>query len=271
MIVTLNELLPEARSEGYAVGLFNTTDTDMLEAVIAAAEAERAPVIIGTAEILLPYGELKLIGPAMVAAAERASVPVVVHYDHGLTFDRCMEALRLGFSSIMFDGSAGDPAENVAATREVTRIAHSFGASVEAEIGHVGNADASSAVDRYTTVEEAVAFIQRQNVRSSRLHKLMNILQIRGRSLTPAEERYVNDWLEMGFDDEALASAYERTCLNTGGLRWAYMNKILLRWQEQGLLTGEQVRTGDRKAVPQGASGQLGQAELDAIEKLMKE
>ena len=121
------------------------------------------------------------------------------------------------------------------------------------------------------SMEEAVAFIQRQNVRSSRLHKLMNILQIRGRSLTPAEERYVNDWLEMGFDDEALASAYERTCLNTGGLRWAYMNKILLRWQEQGLLTGEQVRTGDRKAVPQGASGQLGQAELDAIEKLMKE
>ena len=121
------------------------------------------------------------------------------------------------------------------------------------------------------TMEEAVAFIQRQNMRSSRLHKLMNILQIRGRSLTPAEERYVNAWLEMGFDDEALASAYERTCLNTGSLRWAYMNKILLRWQEQGLLTGEQVRTGDRKPVPQGASGQLGQAELDAIEKLMKE
>ena len=128
MIVTLNELLPDARREGYAVGLFNTTDTDMLEAVISAAEAERSPVIIGTAEILLPYGELSLIAPAMVAAAERASVPVVVHYDHGLTFDRCMEALRLGFSSIMFDGSAGDPSENVATTREVTRIAHSFGA-----------------------------------------------------------------------------------------------------------------------------------------------
>ena len=164
MIVTLNELLPDARREGYAVGLFNTTDTDMLEAVITAAEAERAPVIIGTAEILLPYGELKLIAPAMVAAAERASVPVVVHYDHGLTFDRCMEALRLGFSSIMFDGSAGDPSENVATTREVTRIAHSFGVSVEAEIGHVGNADTTSAADRYTTVEEAVSFTEATGV-----------------------------------------------------------------------------------------------------------
>lgn len=164
MIVTLNELLPDARREGYAVGLFNTTDTDMLEAVISAAEAERSPVIIGTAEILLPYGELSLIAPAMVAAAERASVPVVVHYDHGLTFDRCMEALRLGFSSIMFDGSAGDPTENVATTREVTRIAHSFGVSVEAEIGHVGNADASSAADRYTTVEEAISFTEATGV-----------------------------------------------------------------------------------------------------------
>ena len=164
MIVTLNELLPDARREGYAVGLFNTTDTDMLEAVISAAEAERSPVIIGTAEILLPYGELSLIAPAMVAAAERASVPVVVHYDHGLTFDRCMEALRLGFSSIMFDGSAGDPSENVATTREVTRIAHSFGVSVEAEIGHVGNADTTSAADRYTTVEEAVAFTEATGV-----------------------------------------------------------------------------------------------------------
>ena len=74
MIVTLNELLPDARREGYAVGLFNTTDTDMLEAVISAAEAERSPVIIGTAEILLPYGELSLIAPAMVAAAKAAGI-----------------------------------------------------------------------------------------------------------------------------------------------------------------------------------------------------
>lgn len=121
------------------------------------------------------------------------------------------------------------------------------------------------------TMEEAAAFIQRQNVRNSRLHRLMNILQIRGRSLTPAEERYANAWLEMGFDEAALADAYERTCLNTGGLSWAYMNKILLRWQESGLLSGEQVHSNDRKSVPKGASGQLGDAELEAIQKLLKE
>ena len=121
------------------------------------------------------------------------------------------------------------------------------------------------------TVEEAAAFIQNQNVRNSRLHRLMEQLQIRGRSLTPAEERYAQSWLDMGMDDECIAMAYERTCLNTGGLNWAYMNKILLRWQEQGLLTAEAVRSGDRKAVPKGASGNLGDAELEAIQRILRE
>ncbi len=121
------------------------------------------------------------------------------------------------------------------------------------------------------TMEEAAAFIQNQNQRHSRLGKLMQILQIRGRNLTAAEERYAQSWLDMGFDEEAISMAYERTCLNTGGLSWAYMNKILLRWQENGLLTGQQVRSGDRKPAPKGASGQLGDAELEAIQKLLKE
>lgn len=160
MIVTLKDILPKAQKNGYAVGLFNTTDTDMLEAVISAAEELRSPVILGTAEVLLPYGELKLIAPSVVAAAKRATVPVVVHYDHGLTFERCMEALSLGFSSVMFDGSAGDPAQNVKDTAEIVRIAHAMGASVEGEIGHVGEAaNGDNAMsDRYTTVEEALAY-----------------------------------------------------------------------------------------------------------------
>ena len=121
------------------------------------------------------------------------------------------------------------------------------------------------------TLEEAVAFIQNQNMQRSQLAKLMKILQIRGRSLTPGEERYAKSWLDMGFADEVLALAYERTCLNTGGLSWAYMNKILTRWQEAGLLTLAQIKAGDKKPVPAGASGELGQAELDAIQKLLKE
>ena len=152
MLVNLNAVLADAQKNHYAVGLFNTTDTDMLEAVISAAEECRSPVIIGTAEVLLPNGELKLIAPSIIAAAKRATIPVVVHYDHGLTFDRCMEALPLGFSSIMFDGSAGAYDKNIADTREIVKIAHAFGATVEGEIGHVGEASAEdhAAVDLYT-------------------------------------------------------------------------------------------------------------------------
>ena len=122
------------------------------------------------------------------------------------------------------------------------------------------------------TVEEAAAFIQGQNVRNSRLGKLKEQLQIRSRNLTAAEERYAQSWLDMGFDQEAIADAYERTCLNTGGLNWAYMNKILQRWHDQGLHTGEEIRNGDRKGgTPKGASGQLGAAELEAIQRVLRE
>ena len=166
MLVNLDYVLKKAQKENYAVGLFNTTDTDMLEAAIAAAEELNSPIIIGTAEILLPYGELDLIAPSVIAAAKRAKVPVVVHYDHGLTFDRCMQALRLGFTSIMFDGSAGDAEQNMKDTAQIVKIAHSFGATVEGEIGHVGNADTgdNETSDQYTTPEEAAEFIEKTGV-----------------------------------------------------------------------------------------------------------
>lgn len=153
----------DAQKNGYAVGLFNTIDTHALEAAIAAAEKLRSPIILGTAEVLLPYGELQLIGPAMIHAAKRASVPVAVHYDHGLTVERCREALELGFTGIMFDGSAGDEAENIRLTREVVELAHKMGASVEGEIGHVGTIGEDEE-SPYTTPQEAVDFVQKTGV-----------------------------------------------------------------------------------------------------------
>lgn len=166
MLVNLNEVLKKAQKGKYAVGLFNTTDTDMLQAVIEAAEESNSPVILGTAEVLLPYGELKLIAPSVIAAAKRAKVPVVVHYDHGLTFDRCIEALKLGFSSIMFDGSAKPYEQNIAETREMVKIAQAFGATVEGEIGHVGEAakEDNLLTDMYTTPEEAKAYLEATGV-----------------------------------------------------------------------------------------------------------
>ena len=121
------------------------------------------------------------------------------------------------------------------------------------------------------TLEEAAAFIQNQNMRRSQLSHLMGLLQIRGRNLTPGEERYAKKWLDMGFEDGVISLAYERTCLNTGGLSWAYMDKILTRWQEAGLLTAEQVKNGDKKPAPKGATGELGAAELANIQRLLQE
>lgn len=122
------------------------------------------------------------------------------------------------------------------------------------------------------TMEEAAAYIQNQNLRNSQLGQLMKTLQIRGRNLTPGEDKYARKWLDMGFQMDAIAIAYDRTCVNTGGMNWAYMNRILTRWHEAGLMTPEQIEKGDQKPnVPKGASGQLGAAELEAIQRLLQE
>lgn len=163
MIANLNDVLPQAQKNGYAVGLFNTIDTDMLEGAISAAEELNSPIIIGTAEVLLPYGELSLITPSIINAAKNASVPVVVHYDHGLTFEKCLEALKLGFSSVMFDASVLDYDENIKQTREIVKIAHAMGSTVEGEIGHVGDNGADSAADIYTSVEMAKDYTDKTN------------------------------------------------------------------------------------------------------------
>ena len=121
------------------------------------------------------------------------------------------------------------------------------------------------------TMEEAAAFIQAQNVYHSRLSALCRLLQIRGRVLTAAEEKYAKAWLDMGMDDELITMAYERTCLNTGGLSWAYMNKILIRWHEAGFRTGADVRAGDRKPGNNGGERQFDADEQAAIKRMLQE
>lgn len=121
------------------------------------------------------------------------------------------------------------------------------------------------------TLESAAAYIQTQNNRYSQLYQLMDTLQIRGRNLTPAEERFANAWMEMGFSKEVISMAYERTCLNTGGLNWNYMNKILTRWHESGFKTGEDIRTGDRKSSGKPAQRQLDDEEKAAIARMLQE
>ena len=123
------------------------------------------------------------------------------------------------------------------------------------------------------TMEEAIAFIGRESIRYSRLGQLMEVVQIRGRSLTTPEEKYADRWLEAGYPKELLKEAYQRTCLNTGGMNWKYMDTILTRWQKAGFATLQQVKDGEKKkaSMPKGASGVLGDAEREAMRKMMEE
>lgn len=122
------------------------------------------------------------------------------------------------------------------------------------------------------TTEAAAAYIQRQNVYHSRLAGLMRLLQIRGRNLTAAEEKYARQWLEMGFSDEVITMAYERTCLNTGGLSWAYMHKILQRWKEAGIRTAADARNERKPGAPvKGGQRQLDADEIAAIQRMLQE
>ena len=121
------------------------------------------------------------------------------------------------------------------------------------------------------TIEEAAAYIQRQNFRQSQIGQIMEKIQIRGRKLTTAEAKYAQQWVDWGFQIDVIEMAYERTCLNTGGMNWPYMNKILARWQEAGLLTPEDIRNKDRKPAPKGATGELGGEDYEAIQRILRE
>lgn len=144
MLVNMNEVLLPAREGGYAVGLFNTVNLEMARGVIAAAEELNSPVIIGTAQILLPYGPLEDLANLLIPMARRASVPVVVHLDHGLQEETCKQALAAGFSSIMYDCSTEEYRVNIEKVRSMAELAHRFGASLEAELGHVGDNEGSA-------------------------------------------------------------------------------------------------------------------------------
>lgn len=165
MLVNLNYVLDLAKKGNFAVGLFNTCSIEEARGVISAAEETNSPVIIGTAEVLLPFCPLENLIDTLIPMAKRAKVPVVVHFDHGLTYERCLQALRGGFTSIMYDCSMLSYDENINNLKEMVKIAHAFGATVEGELGHVGNVgDGAKPEDFYTKPEEAKEFVEKTGV-----------------------------------------------------------------------------------------------------------
>lgn len=173
MLVNLKEILEIAEREKTAIGMFNATGFDSLQAVVAAAEELNQPVIIAHAEVHNVYNDISMVGPAMVAVAKAAKVPVCVHLDHGTSLDMVYKALRLGFTSVMIDASALPYEENLAVTKQVTEIAHAMNVSVEAELGRLVTGEAGSkeeantdmkAEDFYTDPAEAKAFCEATGV-----------------------------------------------------------------------------------------------------------
>lgn len=168
MLVSMNEILKKAKSEKYGVGFFNAVNVEMARAVIETAEELNSPVIIGTAQVLLPAMSLERVSEYLIPMAKKAKVPVCVHYDHGLSFEKCMEALQLGFTSIMYDCSTNRYEENVEKVAEMVKICHAMNVSVEGELGHVGDNEGSGKLDNpadyYTDPEMAQDFVKRTGV-----------------------------------------------------------------------------------------------------------
>ena len=147
MLVTLKEIMDIAEEKSIAVGSFNASCLEAVEAELGAAEELGLPVIIQFAQCHEPWIPLKTIGSIMVEMAKKASVPVCVHLDHGETLEYLQEALEIGFTGIMYDGSVLSYEENSENTKKAVEMAKKFGASVEAELGSMGKRESGSGDD----------------------------------------------------------------------------------------------------------------------------
>lgn len=179
MLVSLKELMEDAEKGGYAVGAFNVSNLESLMAIMQAAEETGRSVILNYAEVHAPFLSMEQAALIMLDAAKKAKVPVCVHLDHGSSMESCIQAIRLGFTSVMLDASAEDYETNVRETKEIVRLAHSVGVTVEAELGHIFSSDMGlaespkeaetlesfdSAEDVYTDPATAKDFVERTGV-----------------------------------------------------------------------------------------------------------
>ncbi len=165
-LVKMSSLLADAKQKGYAVGSFSVANMEMVLGVIRAVEETKSPAIIQIAEVRLNHSPLELIGPLMVAAAKNSSVPVAVHFDHGKTKEKIKQALEIGFTSVMFDGSHLPFEENARMTAEIKALANEYNADCEGEIGCVGGSEDGSEdiAINCTSPSQAAEFFEKSGV-----------------------------------------------------------------------------------------------------------
>jgi fructose-bisphosphate aldolase class II len=169
-LVNVDVLLKKAEAEGYAVGAFNCNNMEIVQAIVAAAEAEKAPVIIQASQGAIKYAGLNYIVKLVEVAADSVSIPVALHLDHGTSFEQVLKCMRFGFSSVMIDGSKLPLDENIAITKKVIEIARPLGISVEAELGKIGGTEDDIIVSEkeamFTDPQEAKTFVEATGVGS---------------------------------------------------------------------------------------------------------
>lgn len=167
-LVPVKELLQQAEAGKYAVGAFNVNNMEIVQAILAAAEAEKAPVIMQASQGAIKYAGIEYIYALGSLAASQATVPVALHLDHGTSFEQCMKCIRVGFTSVMIDGSKYPLEENIALTNKVLAVARATGVSVEAELGKIGGTEDDIHVDErdafFTDPEEARYFVEKTGV-----------------------------------------------------------------------------------------------------------
>lgn len=168
-LVTTKELLLDAQKNGYAVGAFNVENMEMVQAVVAAAEELKSPVIMQTTPSTIKYASPEMFYANVAAAAKNASIPVVMHLDHGSSFELAVHAFRAGYTSIMIDGSHSVFEENIAITKSVVDVCHAGNVPVEAELGKVGGKEDDLDGGNgggYTVPSEAVEFVEKTGIDS---------------------------------------------------------------------------------------------------------
>jgi len=162
-LVTTKELLEKAMRGKYAVGAFNANNIEMVQAIIEAAEEENAPVILQASQGAIKYAGLENIAAIVKNAAAMAKIPIALHLDHGTDYEQNVKCLRIGFTSLMFDGSKLPYEENVSITRKIVEMGHAVGVPVEGEIGKIGGTEDHITVSEVeadmTEPEEALRFV----------------------------------------------------------------------------------------------------------------
>ena len=168
-LVTTKELHLDAQKNGYAVRAFNVENMEMVQAVVAAADELKSPVIMQTTPSTIKYASPEMFYANVAAAAKNASVPVVMHLDHGSSFELAVHAFRAGYTSIMIDGSHSVFEENIAITKSVVDVCHAGNVPVEAELGKVGGKEDDLDGGNgggYTVPSEAVEFVEKTGIDS---------------------------------------------------------------------------------------------------------